>query len=109
LNAGNYANSFRLAASESDQDLAEVREGALEVFAAAAQAASGAAADRLNAAAGRIDELSRAIDLHVKQAIDDFAYLVERWGALVAASQSGSADLAGWLLGGRRFGQRGCP
>jgi hypothetical protein len=83
-----YSNSFRAAAAASRAELVRVREGATRVYAAAAQASTGAIADRLASVAGFLQESGAAVDSAVVAAIDDYAYLVSSWQALVAAAST---------------------
>ncbi len=86
FDAAVYTESFAAAAKAGAAELNEVRIGASEVFASAAGASTKPLATRLQAVADAIDTAGTALDSHVQAAVDDFCYLVPRWGLLMEAA-----------------------
>lgn len=85
LRSADYAQSFRDAAREAVNDLADVRLSAMEVFQSVASRASVDIRSR-SFFGLLVEEISRCgahIDSSVSAAIDDFCYLVEAWPRLV--------------------------
>lgn len=81
-----YADSFIEAAGASGPALAEVREGAARIYAAAAAASRGSVATRLRAAAEAIDAAGSSLDDHVRNAVSDYSLLVSEWSRLCEAA-----------------------
>jgi hypothetical protein len=81
-----YCESFRSAAAESSEEVQAIRNSAKELYRAAAIAAPKPASVRLGAVAAEIERMGDRLDRQVRQAVDDFCFLIERWGCLMDAA-----------------------
>lgn len=86
LDASRYANGLATAADHILPDTAGIPESFADIYAAAAAKISGSQAERLLAVSNSARTLGPAAVQQVRQGIDDFVWLIERWGDLVSCA-----------------------